>query len=76
MRREIHELNWKSMRSELNNLLSDRYRTVWLEYSKLGNICITCFENSASGGYKIFIMKNQEVENINVENIMNFVLSN
>lgn len=75
MQREIHELNWKMMQIELNELLSERYKRVWLQYSKLGNICITCFEKSTSGKYRLFIMKNQSVDNINTQNIMNFVLN-
>lgn len=64
------------MQIELNELLSERYKRVWLQYSKLGNICITCFENSTSGEYRLFIMKNQSVDNINAKNIMNFILNN
>ena len=90
MRREIHELDWWGMEMNLNtilirkepsditeqeNVLQQNYYKFWLQYTKLGNICITAFWNPSAphkrgnelmmrNNYRMFFMKDVPVEQL------------
>ena len=90
MKREIHDLDWSGMQSDLNmivgkiptnerteqeNVLFQNYNKFWLQYTKLGNLCITAFWNTYAlhkrgnqvmmrNGYRMFFMKEVPIEQL------------
>lgn len=45
-----------SIEKELQNIFSDRFRRVRVQYSKIGQACITIFPVSQSESYRIIVI--------------------
>lgn len=67
------EVNWRQLQRELEISLSDRFRRVWVDHTRLGSLCITAFPINPNEHYRIFTQKN--VQDWSVENLRNIVLS-
>jgi len=66
-------VNLNARERELMNSFSDRYRRVWLAYTRFNNICITVFPLEIGGNYQMYFAKN--VQDWSLENLRNIVLS-
>ena len=69
----LNNIDWSKREKELASSFSDRFKRVWLSYSKIGSICITAFPIAKEERYKIFIEYN--VQDFSVENLRSIVLS-
>jgi hypothetical protein len=65
-------VNLNTRERELMNSFSDRYRRVWLAYTRFNNVCITVFP-LGEGNYQMYFAKN--VQDWSLENLRNIVLS-
>jgi hypothetical protein len=65
-------VNLNARERELMNSFSDRYRRVWLAYTRFNNVCITVFP-FGEGNYQMYFAKN--VQDWSLENLRNIVLS-
>jgi len=70
---KLENVNWKELEIELQNSFSDRYRRIWINYTRLQSICITAFPNNSLERYRIFTA--YKVQDWSVENLRNIVLS-
>jgi hypothetical protein len=66
------EINLNARERELMNSFSDRYRRVWLQYTRFNSVCIVVFP-LGNGSYEMYFAKN--VQDWSLENLRNIVLS-
>jgi hypothetical protein len=69
----VKEINWLQRQRELENSFSERFRKVWIQYSRLGSICITAFPIDRNMDYEIYTAF--KIDDFSVENLRNIVLS-
>jgi hypothetical protein len=69
----FNSINVKERQRELADSFSDRYRRVWLQYTRFMDVCITVFPLDANGSYQMYFAKN--VQDWSLENLRNIVLS-
>lgn len=69
----LNSVNWKEREEELLNAFSGRFRRVWIQYTRLGSLCITAFPIAPHEKYQIFCA--WKVQDWSVENLKNIVLS-
>lgn len=69
----LNSVNWSERQKELENSLNDRFRRVWINYTRLGSVCITAFPINQLERYRIFTAF--KVQDWSVENLKNIVLS-
>jgi hypothetical protein len=53
----------------------DRYRKIYIQYSRLNSVCITCFLNQ-NKGYKIFTLMKMNIKDINSDYFYSFIIKN
>lgn len=70
----LKTINWKERERELENLFSDRFRKMWIQYTRLGSVCITAFPLNQNETYQIFT--SFKMNDFSLENLKNIVLSN
>jgi hypothetical protein len=70
---DLNKINWKKSEAELETLFSDRFRRIWIQYTRLNTLCITLFPVDRNANYK-FITE-YKVQDWSVENLKNIVLS-
>lgn len=68
-----NSVDLRSRERELMASFSDRYRRVWLQYTRFNNVCITVFPLEIGGSYHMYFAKN--VQDWSLENLRNIVLS-
>jgi hypothetical protein len=49
----LNNINWNVLAREVQSSLSNRFRKVWVNYTKLGSIQFTLFPNNAHASYEI-----------------------
>jgi hypothetical protein len=69
----LDSINWRQLQRELEASLSDRFRRVWINYTRLGSVCITAFPVNPNETYRIFTQT--KVQDWSVEGLRNIVLS-
>lgn len=69
----LNNINWKGREKELESSFSDRFRRMWLHYTRLGSICIVAFPINQNERYKIITAF--KVQDYSLENLKNIVLS-
>lgn len=68
-----NSINVIERQRELAQSFSDRYRRVWLQYTRFNNVCITVFPLDMNESYQMYFAKN--VHDWSLENLRNIVLS-
>ncbi len=69
----LNSIDWVEREKELQNSFSNRFRRMWLQYSRLGSVCITVFPINQNERYRI--CTESKVQNFSLENLKNIVLS-
>lgn len=69
----FNSVNIIARQKELSNSFSDRYRKVWIQYTRFMNVCITVFPINVSEPYKMYFAKN--VQDWSLDSLRNIVLS-
>ena len=69
----LNNIDWNTREKELQDFFLDKFRRVWLQYSRLGSICITAFPYGVASQYKMFFA--YKVQDFSIENLKNIVLS-
>ena len=69
----LNSINWRVRQIELQNSFADRFRRVWVDYTRLGSICITAFPLNPLERYRIFTA--YKVQDYSLESLRNIVLS-
>ena len=69
----LQDVNWKELETELRDSFSDRFRRVWIDYTRLNSVCITAFSVDPNERYRIFTAF--KVQDFSVENLRSIVLS-
>lgn len=70
----LNRVDWKARERELESLFSDRFRRMWIQYTRLGSVCITAFPVNPHESYEIFT--SFKMNDFSVENLKNIVLLN
>lgn len=65
----------KSLEKELERSLSEHFRRVWLQYTRLGSVCIIAFPPGTASQYEIFTESKLSKDRFNLETLKNIVLS-
>jgi hypothetical protein len=69
----MNSVDWKERELELESALSDKFRRVWLQYSRLASVCITLFPVNPNESYRIVIK--HKIQDWSLENLKSIVLS-
>lgn len=70
---DLNNIDWRVRQRELENSFSDRFRRVWVDYTRLGSVCITAFPLNPLERYRIFTAS--RVQDYSLESLRNIVLS-
>jgi len=71
----IENINFLEIESELKERFKDRYRKIYIQYSRLNSVCITCFLNQ-NKGYKIFTLMKMNIKDVNSDYFYSFIIKN
>lgn len=69
----LNSVNMIERQRELATSFADRFRRVWLQHTRFGNVVITVFPLNPHESYKMYFAKN--VQDFSLENLRNIVLS-
>lgn len=69
----LNNTNMKERERELANSFSDRFRRMWIDYTRFGGVVITAFPLGL-GNYQMFFAKG--VQDFSLENLRKIVLKN
>lgn len=68
----INSINWDLLRNQLQEKFVDEYKTIWLDYSRLGSVCITAFPKNPIERYRIFTA--EKLNKIDLETLINIMI--
>ena len=67
----VNSIDWNSLTNELKNHYKDKYRTIWLDYTRLGSVCITAFPKDPNSRYVIFTK--EKLNKINLQVLIDII---
>lgn len=63
----LRSINWTKVEEDLLIIFSNRYRKMWVQFTRHGSICVTAFPLDRDQSYEIFTFI--KIEDWSVENL-------
>lgn len=71
----IENVDFLKIESDLKEKLKEKYKKIYVQYSRLGSVCLTCFLYGYKG-YRIFSLMKMNIRDVNSDFLYFYIIKN